>query len=245
MFARASRPREGDLVDVGGALVRLKVSARARRVSLRLDRSSGQVLAIAPSAGRLGEAAAFARQRQAWIAARLSERPAPRRFVAGMELVVFGEPCRLRLSTGRASLEADGWERGLRVTVGREVELVGAAAVRLLEGRAVAWFGGAIEGHCAALGVDPPRLSIVDPRARWGSCTMGDRRRAPSIRLSWRLALAPAVVADYVAAHECAHLVEPNHSRRFWAQVERLVGDPAPHRAWLRANSAALHAYQA
>jgi predicted metal-dependent hydrolase len=46
-----------------------------------------------------------------------------------------------------------------------------------------------------------------------------------------------------VAAHECAHLVEANHSPRFWAIVHRLVGDHRPHRAWLRANGADLHAF--
>ena len=48
--------------------------------------------------------------------------------------------------------------------------------------------------------------------------------------------LAPYPVMDYVAAHECAHLIEANHSPRFWAVVKDLVGDHRPHRAWLRAN---------
>ncbi|MFY8209810.1 MAG: YgjP-like metallopeptidase domain-containing protein, partial [Caulobacter sp.] len=46
----------------------------------------------------------------------------------------------------------------------------------------------------------------------------------------------------YVAAHECAHLIEANHGPRFWALCEQLIGDPAPHRAWLRAHAAELHA---
>ena len=62
------------------------------------------------------------------------------------------------------------------------------------------------------------------------------------IRYSWRLALAPLSVADYVAAHECAHLRELNHGPRFWALVHDLVGDPAPQRAWLREHGARLHA---
>jgi len=42
------------------------------------------------------------------------------------------------------------------------------------------------------------------------------------IRLSWRLAHVPPVLADYVVAHEVAHLVEMNHSRRYWTLLERL-----------------------
>jgi predicted metal-dependent hydrolase len=59
---------------------------------------------------------------------------------------------------------------------------------------------------------------------------------------SWRLAMAPADVLDYVAAHEVAHLAEMNHSPRFWAQVARLMPDYAPRRAWLRREGAALQA---
>ena len=61
--------------------------------------------------------------------------------------------------------------------------------------------------------------------------------------ICWRLALAPFAVADYVVAHECAHLIEANHGPRFWAHVHRLVGDHRPHRDWLRAHGQTLHAF--
>jgi predicted metal-dependent hydrolase len=51
---------------------------------------------------------------------------------------------------------------------------------------------------------------------RWGSCSSGDR----SIRLSHRLKGMPEFVVDYVLLHELAHLIEPNHSKRFWALVD-------------------------
>ena len=51
---------------------------------------------------------------------------------------------------------------------------------------------------------------------RWGSCSSGDG----SIRLSDRLKGMPLYVVDYVLLHELAHLIEPNHSARFWALVD-------------------------
>jgi predicted metal-dependent hydrolase len=50
-------------------------------------------------------------------------------------------------------------------------------------------------------------------------------------------------VADYVAAHECAHLLELNHGPRFWAHVAALVDRVAERRKWLRAEGARLHAF--
>jgi predicted metal-dependent hydrolase len=97
---------------------------------------------------------------------------------------------------------------------------------------------GAVARHAARLGRAPRRLTLRDPRSRWGSCTSeGD------LMFSWRLAMAPSAVLDYVVAHEVAHLAELNHSPRFWAEVRRLCPDFEAQRAWLRRHGAGLHAF--
>jgi len=62
-----------------------------------------------------------------------------------------------------------------------------------------------------SLGVAFKRARIVDNRYRWGSCTIND-----SVNLNWRLIKAPIFVIDYIVVHELAHLLEPNHTARFW-----------------------------
>ena len=243
MFKLANRHADGDLVEVGGASVRLKVSGRARRVSLRLDRAKGEVLAIAPSLRRLGEAADFARERRDWIAERLAELPSPAPFTPGATITLFGEPCRLGRAPGRASVEGDGWERGVRLPYGADEAAYSRAVVALIKREARAWFEARCRTYCLAMHVAPPKLSIVDARTRWGSCTPAQRGQPASMRFSWRLALAPLAIADYVAAHECAHLLEANHGPRFWGHVRRLVGDERAHRAWLRTEGQALHGF--
>jgi hypothetical protein len=243
MFQRANRHADGDVIEVGAVKVRLTVSARARRVSLRVDRARGEVLAVAPSARRLADAASFAFERRAWIAARAAELKPPTRLAPGLPLTVFGEACRLARAPGRASLEGPGWERGVRLAYGADDAAYARAATLLVRREAKSWFAPRLARHCAALGAPVPAFAIADARTRWGSCTPGDARRAASIRLSWRLALAPPAVADYVAAHECAHLLEANHGPRFWAHVRALIGDPRAHRAWLRTHGAELHGF--
>jgi predicted metal-dependent hydrolase len=221
------------------------VSRRARQVSLRVDRAKGEVLAVAPTLRQLADAARFAHERQAWLAARAAELKPPTQLAPGLAVTVFGQPCRLARSPGRASVEGPDWERGCRLPVVADAATYGRGVTLILKREAKAWFAPRLAHHCAALGVTVPAFAIADARTRWGSCTPGDKRRAASIRLSWRLALAPPEVADYVAAHECAHLLEANHGPKFWAHVRRLVGDHRPHRAWLRAHGAELHAFGA
>ena len=243
MFQRLSRHADGDVIEVGAARVRLTVSRRARRISLRVDRAKGEVLAIAPTLRRLGEAAAFAHERRGWIAERVLELKPPTRLAPGLALSVFGETCRLGRAPGRASLEAAGWERGVRLAAGADEAAYAAAVVQLLKRQAKTWFTPRLALHCRALGQPVPKFSIVDARTRWGSCTPGGHGHVASIRLSWRLGLAPPAVADYVAAHECAHLLHPHHGPAFWAETRRLIGDERPHRAWLRAHGPGLHSF--
>ena len=245
MPANANRPADGDLIEVAGARVRLKVNGRARRVGLRLDRAKGEVVAVAPTARRLNEAVAFARQRQDWILEKLGATQPGVVLTPGMELVFLGRRCRLGRSLGRASLEADGWERGVRLSASADAAAYEAAVVRLMKREALEWFLVRRDVHCHALQTPVPPISIMDARTRWGSCTPAQQGRPASIRLSWRLALAPLRVADYVVAHECAHLLEANHGPNFWAHVRRLVGDERPHRKWLRTEGLSLHAIAA
>ena len=63
------------------------------------------------------------------------------------------------------------------------------------------------------------------------------------LSFSWRLVLAPPFVLDYLAAHEVAHLVEMNHSRRFWRLLERLCPNMARAKVWLDVHGPDLHRY--
>ena len=66
--------------------------------------------------------------------------------------------------------------------------------------------------------VEPTSVRWVDNMTtRWASCTTS----TGEIRLSDRLQPLPAWVVDYVLLHELAHLIEPNHNKRFWRWVDR------------------------
>ena len=234
---------DGDRLSVAGVVVTLKVHSRARRVSLRLDRARGEIVATAPSARRLNEAAAFARERAGWIAERIAELPEVAPLAPGMMLQVFGEPVRLEAGTGRARWLAATEHYPARIAAMGEGEGYARAVILVLRKRALEVLSARTAHYAERLGAPMPRVAVADAKGRWGSCRPGRAGKPGSIRYSWRLALAPFAVADYVAAHECAHLLELNHGPKFWAHVKALVGEARPHRDWLRAEGARLHAF--
>jgi predicted metal-dependent hydrolase len=238
-----ARYSDGEQLDVGGLSVRLTVNPRARRVSLRIDRARREAVAVAPSIRRLTDAAEFARSRRAWIVERLAALPVVRALGTAEPLVVFGAVWRLTPDGRRPRLIAADAGSPTRLAGCGAGEVDGQLVARAVKREALGVFRARAEVHCRALGVDAPPISVMDTRSRWGSCTPARPGRAASIRLSWRLALAPFAVADYVVAHECAHLIEANHGPRFWALVRGLAGDERRHRAWLRAEGGRLHAF--
>ncbi len=241
MFGFGRAHADGDLIEVEGLAVRLRVNPRSRRIALRLDRSRREVIASAPDTRGLAAAARFARSRADWIRSRLEAAPAPCRLAPGLELTLFDRPCRLDSGTGRTRL-VDGAGGALVIQAAGEPEAYARAVVRILKREALSGFRDLSRRHCERLGAPLPTVAVTDTRSRWGSCSPGRAGAPPSVRYVWRLALAPSPVADYVAAHECAHILQPNHGPAFWALVRDLVGDPSPHREWLRREGPRLHA---
>lgn len=113
-----------------------------------------------------------------------------------------------------AHLSAADEQRHVRSLVGRlerREKRVRPSDEELME-RAAALSRTWLEGRAEPLSV----RWVSNQNTRWGSCTSVDR----SIRLSDRLKGLPEWVVDYVLLHELAHLIEPNHSSRFWALVD-------------------------
>lgn len=82
------------------------------------------------------------------------------------------------------------------------------------------------------------RVFIRGQRTRWGSCSS-----RKNLSFNWRLVMAPPEVLDYLVVHELAHLIEPNHSMKFWLIVKSYCPRYEQHRAWLKQNQDVLQSY--
>lgn len=86
-----------------------------------------------------------------------------------------------------------------------------------------------VERRALELGVVFSGARIVDNRYRWGSCTVKD-----NVSFNWRLIKAPMFVIDYVIVHELAHLIESNHTPRFWSIVRANSPGMDKAKRWLK-----------
>jgi len=86
------------------------------------------------------------------------------------------------------------------------------------------------------LNVKYSRISVKDTSSRWGSCSS-----SRALSFSWRLILAPRNVMEYVIVHELCHLIEMNHSHRFWNLVDKTYPEHHEARLWLKKNGRILH----
>jgi predicted metal-dependent hydrolase len=92
-----------------------------------------------------------------------------------------------------------------------------------------------LERATALMGVPYRDLSIRAQRTRWASCSANGH-----MSFNWRLMLAPGSVLDYVVWHEVCHLEIMDHSRCFWALVERHWPRYREDREWLRRHGGTL-----
>jgi predicted metal-dependent hydrolase len=219
-----------------GAPVTIRVSPKARRLSLRVDAAKRGVELVLPRRFSPEAALSFVSSHRGWIAARIAAMPPQRHLGEGANVPVFGVPHRIyreldpaappvRIADGEIRVRGDPAHLPRRVR-----DHLTALAKRDFAARA--------RTTAARIGKTIARVGVRDPKSRWGSCSSSG-----TLSFSWRLVFAPEAVIDYVVAHEVAHLVEMNHGPRFWRLVATLVPDIDKPRAWLRRHRLELMAY--
>jgi predicted metal-dependent hydrolase len=220
--------------------IRLRRHRRARRYTLRIHPSDREAILTMPPRGTIAEAKDFAQRHGGWIAARLGRLPKAAPFLPGTVVPIRGVAHRIVHRAGvRGTVWPETRDSGERVLcVAGGAEHVERRVHDYLKREARNDLQEAVQTYAQALGVRVKRLSIRDQSSRWGSCTS-----AGSLSFSWRLILAPTHVLDYLAAHEVAHLVEMNHSPRFWRVVDKVCDDVERAKRWLDTHGNDLHRY--
>lgn len=239
---RAPRPdrKEERVLAVHGRPVPLTIRhhERATRITLRIEPGGRALKMTVPHGLPERELSAFLKRHQVWLENKLFDFPDDTRPLPGGTILIRGREHRIE-HTGKLrglteTLEVDG-EAVIRVS-GLE-EHTGRRIADYLKKAARTELEKLVEHHTAKIGKKHRDLTLKDTRSRWGSCSS-----TGNLNFSWRIAMAPADVIDYLAAHEVAHLKEMNHGPNFWALCEKLCPGMEPSKAWLKAHGSTLHA---
>jgi predicted metal-dependent hydrolase len=211
----------------------IKRSARRRAISILVDEDGLRV--GAPWYATQNAIERLLRKHSEWVLRKLEEwnarRAVPRKWTDGEAIMLFGEPLKLRLvAPAECRTSSVRGAELLMPLTGADSTSVAGAVEQWFREQALERFCERVEHFRLLARISmSPEVRLSSARTRWGSCHIGGR-----IRLNWRLVQMPPRLIDYVVAHEVAHLIEMNHSQRFWRVVAGMVPDYASRRRELR-----------
>lgn len=214
--------------------IEIRRLATARRLTLRLAPDGSAIRVTIPHWAPTREALAFVHARSEWLETQLGNVPAAAPLAPGGEVGWRGAPHLLRHRTDL--------KRGVRlapgvIEIGGPGESVIPRLRRWMQAEARALFLVDLADYAPRAEVAVPPLALSNARRRWGSCAADG-----TIRMNWRLAMAPDAVRRSVVAHEVAHLVHFDHSPRFHALLADLFeGEVAEANLWLKRHGRALY----
>jgi len=230
-------PAAERLIHLGARIVAYQLN-RAPRRSLGMTIDQRGLRVSAPRSATITEIENFVRAHETWVLRKLDEwqRTSPRQITIrdGALLPLLGEEWRLRLTNGAGRVQFNGGE--IHVAMRRNSD-PRQLLLKGLRNHALQLFSGRVTEYLPQLAprLSQPRLGLSDAQTRWGSCNS-----KTGIRINWRLVHLPLRLIDYVVVHELAHLIEMNHSPRFWAVVARACPDYAAARAELKVCAAGI-----
>jgi len=207
---------------------------RSRRRTIALEITSGATLVVrAPLRASTAEIEKIIRQKSSWILKKIGEikqRPhSPcHEFAEGEMFLYLGRSYPLQIVENGSMVI----ERSDRLYVPRSV-------LPDIRNQLKRWYTGEARREISArcmyfslkTGHFPVTIRITDAQQRWGSCTPKG-----GVNFSWRLIQAPPEMVDYVVVHELVHLIQPDHSKKFWDKVRKILPDYELRRRWLKDN---------
>lgn len=230
------------------------VSGNGRRLEYILIRSrrrdvlfkalpGGETRVYAPAYLPLREADALVRERMDallrmhdQLERQLAQNRLRHPVAQGSRICIEGRAYALERAQGKhVALRLEGERCILTLPEPEDENAVRAALKQALSRRALTRIRERLGEYAPRLGVEFGRVAIRDQKSRWGSCSAKH-----NLNFNWKLIMAPPEALDYVVIHELCHLIEFNHSPRFWRLVEAQMPEYEAWKKWLKAHGAEL-----
>ena len=203
--------------------------SRRKTLSMKFDKT-GTLIVNAPSHITEGEVRNFLQEHTRWIrlnyvkALDMAENLKEHEFRDGGKVLYLGEEYVVRLSgRGRVVKTADE----IIFPEGSDENTF----ERWIKARAKEYLPVRLRYRAYEMGIGYRDMRISGAKSKWGSCS-----ETGMITLSWRLMMCPPESIEYVLIHELCHRLHMDHSKDFWAEVERFMPDYKKHKKWLDAH---------
>jgi len=221
-----------------------KLIRSSRKTIAIIVERDGQLVVRAPLRASNAQILRFVEEKSAWIRAKQEaawqrkDQAAPHQFANGESFLYLGQSYPLKWveivpSGSRAILsfyEGRFWLAKASLPRAKEILTLWykQQARQVLDQR--------VRLYASQFHLSFSQVKITSARTRWGSCSTRG-----TLSFTWRLVMAPQEVIDYVVIHELAHLLEKNHSKRFWDQVAAMLPDFQQQEKWLKQNGHRLN----
>jgi len=231
-------PDRTTLTLIKGKPVRYRVrrSRRARRMGVQVCKRDGVVIVLPQKVG-LKVVPELLEHWADWIDAKADEygvRNGPRisQYATGSEILIFGRSRRLAITNlpdGRIRPVIDLTDDSLNLALApADVFEVRPVLEKFLRRLARPDLAERTAEWADRIGLFPRRVIVGERTSRWGSCSVRG-----TISYCYRLIMAPPEAIDAVVAHEICHLAHLNHSRRFYALLDKVCPDHRESMKWL------------
>ena len=161
----------------------------------------------------------------------------PKEYVDGEAFAYLGRNYRLKCANGtEESVKLRSGYLNVTTKNGkRNSEHIKAAIEQWYRTKALSRLVDKTKRYSAILKVEPTSINLKDYNSMWGSCSPKG-----VVSYNWRIILAPHKIVDYIVVHELCHLIEPNHSSKYWKQVRSVIPDYENSKEWLKNNGSSL-----
>ena len=226
-------PSESIILDKLGHNIKIPVrySSRAKRISIRVNHNGAEL--ILPNK-HYNAGYRFLLSKESWVRQKL-QNAIKHEPIDDKTIPIFGEIYSLQ------HIEANYCNVLIKqnlVEVYSNIPHDKSILIKFLRDKLLLEVTKLVDFFSAKHGLSFSKIRIMNNKNKWGSCSSKG-----VLSFNWRLVFAPKEILEYLVVHEMCHIIEMNHSIRFWNLVETLYPNYKLAKLWLKGNGMRLHKY--
>jgi len=226
-----------------GVLSFLMTRSSRRRTTVIIVDEKAKVCVYAPFSASEKKVLSFVEDKAEWILEKVCEAERKekildrKKYRNGEEFLFLGKKCKIQVQNERLQQPRIEF-KGHKWMITLPLDLSEKETEQHIQKKLISWYreqakeilGQRLFRYSREIQVEPKTIAIRTQKRLWGNCDYNEKK----IHLNWQIILSPIEVIDYVIVHELCHLIYPNHNKRFWNKVGRIIPDYKKYQKWLR-----------